>query len=245
MLRSLLPGVIVQANPDRVAGARTVIAENRDVDVLLLDDGFQHRRLHREFDLVLIDASNPFGFEHVLPRGLLREPLEGLSRGSAFLITHAEQVAQDQLDQIASRLHQFNPHAQVYRCKHQQTNLRGRDAATKSLCELTGQRVLAFCGIGNPAAFERQIQQSGALIVQTHRFGDHHFYESRDLLSLADLAKRAGAQVLLTTEKDWVKIAPLVDAVPHVPPIYRVELSIRFHGDDEPRLLDLITSTVR
>jgi tetraacyldisaccharide 4'-kinase len=245
LLRLLLPGMVVEANPDRVAGSKRVIETHPQVDVLLLDDGFQHRRLHRDFDLVLIDASNPFGFEHILPRGLLREPLEGLSRASAFLITHAEQVTEDQRGQIASRLHEFNPHAQVYRCMHLQSNLRGSDGVSKKLCELSGQRVLTFCGIGNPDAFERQIQQSGAVVMKTHRFGDHHHYAKQDMLSLADLAKQAGAQALLTTEKDWVKIAPLADSVPHLPPVYRAELSIGFCGEDESRLLDLITCTIR
>ncbi len=242
MLRSLLPGMIVEANPDRVAGARKIIESHPEIDLLLLDDGFQHRRLHRDFDLVLIDASNPFGFDHVLPRGLLREPLEGLWRASAFLITHAEQVAEDQLDGIASRLHQFNPRAHVYRCMHEQTNLRGSDGTSKNFRELAGRRVLTFCGIGNPDAFERQIQQSGAIIAQTHRFGDHHQYVSKDLLSLASLARQGGAEVLLTTEKDWVKISPLVESVPRLAPILRVELSIRFADGADSRLLDQIDS---
>src|SRR4051812_23350103 len=91
LLRSQLPSVVVHANPDRVAGAQEVLRDHPDVQAFILDDGFQHRRLHRDFDLVLIDATNPFGYDRLLPRGLLREPLAGLARAHAILITRADQ----------------------------------------------------------------------------------------------------------------------------------------------------------
>src|SRR4051794_35567561 len=90
--------VIVHANPDRLQGAKAVLRDHPDVDVFILDDGFQHRRLQRDFDLVLIDATTPFGYEHVLPRGLLREPLSGLSRASAFLLTRVDQALPGAVD---------------------------------------------------------------------------------------------------------------------------------------------------
>src|SRR5205814_1694442 len=105
--------VIVHANPDRVAGAAETLQKHPDVDVFVLDDGFQHRRLQRDFDLVLIDATNPFGFGHVLPRGLLREPLGGLGRASALLITRCDQVAHEALGQVEQKLKWFAPAAPV------------------------------------------------------------------------------------------------------------------------------------
>jgi tetraacyldisaccharide 4'-kinase len=236
MLIAQLPGALVEPDPNRVDAARRVIREHPDVDVFVLDDGFQHRRIHRDFDVVLIDATNPFGFDHVLPRGLLREPLDGLARASAFLVTHAHQAAPDRLAEIERTLHQYNPGASVFRCEHQHAGFDGANPM--------GRKVFAFCGIGNPAAFDGQLDSSGLQRVASHWFDDHYLYSEADLSMLRDLARRSGAEVLVTTEKDWVKLSVLVERVPDLPPIARARLTIRFVDDAESRLFERVIQAI-
>jgi tetraacyldisaccharide 4'-kinase len=204
--------------------------------VFVLDDGFQHRRIHRDFDLVLIDATNPFGFDHVLPRGLLREPLGGLARASAFLVTHAEVAAPDRLAEIGRTLHQYNPSARIFHCEHRHAGFDGADPV--------GRKAYAFCGIGNPAAFDRQLDASGVMRVGSHWFSDHHFYSPRDLSMLRERARQSGAEILVTTEKDWVKLSAIVGRVSELPPIARAQLAIRFRDNDEGELFEQIIRTI-
>jgi tetraacyldisaccharide 4'-kinase len=236
MLRSQLPTTFIEPDPARAAGARRVLSESPQVSVFLLDDGFQHRQIHRDFDLVLIDASNPFGFEHVLPRGLLREPLRGLARAHAFLITHAEQVAAERLAEIESTLRRYNVSAPIFRCEHLHRDFAGADVSNR--------KVLAFCGIGNPAAFDAQLDASAIRRVGSQWFGDHHAYTSDDLAMLRDLARQRGAETLVTTEKDWVKLSGLVQHVEGLPPIARAQLAIRFIDEAEAELFSLITRKI-
>lgn len=243
MLQTGLPGVVVEANPSRVDGAHRVLVGHPNVDVFILDDGFQHRRIKRDLDLVLIDASNPFGFGHVLPRGLLREPMSGLARAGAFLITHTEMVDDITLKGIELTLKRFNPTASLFRCSHVTPDLVRGDNSSLPISEIRGMKVMAFSGIGNPTGFEKQI---GAIadLVAAHRFDDHHHYTLPDLSRLADLAARAGAQTLITTEKDWVKLQSLVGATDRLPPVLRARLSIRFSEGDEASLFEQITRAI-
>jgi tetraacyldisaccharide 4'-kinase len=223
--------VPVMPDPDRVAGGLAVMRDHPDVDVFVLDDGFQHRRLGRDFDLVLIDATNPFGYARVLPRGLLREPLVGLKRADAFLVTRAD-VAGTDAEAVTRELARLHPVAPVYRCAHE------LDATS-----VAGRRAFAFCAIGNPGSFVVALTAAGVGVVGSRAFADHHAYAPRDLASLRDEAAAAGAEVLVTTEKDWVKVerrAP--DA--HGMPVLALPMSIRFFGDDGERLLNQVRSAL-
>jgi tetraacyldisaccharide 4'-kinase len=227
--RKLLPPSIpVHANPDRVAGARQILREHPGTRVILLDDGFQHRRLRRDFDLVLIDATDPFGGDHLLPRGLLREHPAGLSRASAILITHAESVDDAAVASITARIRVHAPAAPTYRCRHELLAQ-----------QIRGSKVFAFCGIGNPEVFERQVARE-AQIVGSERFVDHHRYSPADVERLRRRARGSAAEMLVTTEKDWVKIEPLLPAGPDRDAIIPLRLEIRFDGDDEARLYEQI-----
>lgn len=227
MLQNQLPLMSIEADPDRVAAAKRLLDSHPEIDLFILDDGFQHRRIHRDFDLVLIDASNPFGFDHMLPRGLLRESLSGLARADAFLITHAEM---GQPDAIEPLLRRYNPSARIYRCRHVLNNLP----------DLHGKKIMTFSGIGNPSAFDRQIESAGAVLVCRRHFDDHHHYRRKDLSELAACARRAGAEMLITTEKDWIKIGGIECDLP----IHYARLSIRFEQDGELRLIDAIESSL-
>jgi len=170
MLEGLLGDLVVRAGADRYEAGMTVLREHPEVSVFVLDDGFQHRRLGRDFDLVLVDGSEPFGYGRVLPRGLLREPMEGLARADAVLITRADQ-AKD-VEGIVRAVRRVNAGAPVYRCSHAHGGLRGEDEAVWPMEWLAGKRFFAFAGIGNPAGLEGQLRGVAGTMVGRRWCGD-------------------------------------------------------------------------
>jgi tetraacyldisaccharide 4'-kinase len=230
--------VFLRANSNRCAAGEALLREHPEIGVFLLDDGFQHRRLARDLDVVLVNAAEPFGFGHVLPRGLLREPLGGLGRAGAVVLTHADQATPGQLSSIEAKVRRHNAKAPLYRAMHAPACLRssGPENAEHSMDELSRRRFFAFCGIGSPGAFHRQLEPFGEMYRGRRWFGDHHAYTPADLAEVAAMARNAGAETLLTTEKDWVKVEPFANGVEL--PILRAEIRMQFIGDDEQRLLD-------
>jgi tetraacyldisaccharide 4'-kinase len=249
MLASLLdrpgePPVVIRANPDRVAAGNDVLREHSDTSVFLLDDGFQHRRLARDFDLVLINATEPFGFGHVLPRGMLREPLRGLRRASAFLLTRADQADDAARAAILDTLKRFNPGAAVYESVHAPACFREADRADAiPLDALRDRKWFAFCGIGGPESFVRQLESLGGTRAGHRFFADHHDYKPADLAALKREASDCGAEVLVTTEKDWVKVAACPGSKA-LPACWRLDVEVKVGDDGEEELLAQIRSAV-
>ncbi len=237
--RGGVPPVIVHAEGDRVAGGEAVLAAHPATDVFVLDDGFQHRRLARDFDLVLIDAVQPFGFGRVLPRGLLREPLSGLTRAGAVLVTRADQ---GDAAAVTATVRRFNRAAPVYRCVHAHVGLRTADGDVRPLETLAGTSYYAVAGIGNPGGLARQLEALPGRVAGARWLGDHWRYSADGVRALGAAARAAGAQAVLTTEKDWVKIAPLAAGAGL--PIVRLELAVRFAGDDEHRLFEDVSTAL-
>jgi len=233
--------VFVRANPDRVAAANELLRQHPEVDVFILDDGFQHRRVARDLDVVLINATSPFGFGHVLPRGMLREPLSGLSRAGAIVLTHADRVSADELSRIEQTIRAHNPHAPIYRTFHAHTGLRSPDASSppRSEDELSQVPFFAFAGIGSPDLLDAQLRAYGSTYVGRHWFADHHPYSEAELSELRQAAQAANAKVLVTTEKDWAKIASLPSTTAGLP-IWRIDMTLRFAGDHEHHFLDQV-----
>src|SRR4029079_8704753 len=128
-------------------------------------DAFQHRRLHRDLDIVLLDALSPFGFDHLIPRGLLREPLEGLRRAHAVILSRANLVDDATRTSIRERAQQLAPEAVWAEAIHAPRELRSHGGRTQSLESLHGARIASFCGIGNPTGFRRTLENAGAEIV--------------------------------------------------------------------------------
>ena len=228
--------IIVQANPDRYAGARDVLAKNPAVDVFVMDDGFQHRRLARDFDLVLISAVEPFGFGHVHPRGLLREPISSLSRAQAVLITHTNEVSTDVLQKITAEIRQHTV-IPIFHCSHQQVAVR-IDNTTHPMQWLAGKKVFAFCGIGNPDSFFRQLHKQKVALVGELSLEDHFAYKENTFAKINDAAKKAKADLLLTTEKDFAKLKRLKLTMP----IGVVVMQVQFYNEDDAALLKLIVA---
>ena len=211
-------------NRDRVAAARLAI-ERFDPTVLLLDDGFQHRRLARDLDIVLLDALEPFGFDHVFPRGTLREPLAGLARADVVCLSRADAVAAAEREAIRRRVFELAPNAVWCELAHVASNLINAAGATQPLECLAGKRVAAFCGIGNPAGFRHTLAATHCDIATWREFADHHAFTPIDLASLSDAARACGAQMIVCTQKDLVK-APQ-EKLGEVP-LWAVAIEMRF-----------------
>ncbi len=204
-LEQQLPDVPHLQNVDRVAGARTAV-EEFESQVVLLDDGFQHRRLRRDLDVVLLDALEPFGFGHVLPRGLLREPLVGLRRAGVVVLSRADLVSEAERRRIRDVVRRYNPTAPWCEVRHAPRRLVDSAGGEAPLSTLHNRRTLAFCGIGNPEGFRRTLTELGCDLVGFEPFADHHPYARADIERLAARAVETGADEIICTLKDLVKI---------------------------------------
>ena len=251
MLRRLLPDVPIVVNPDRVAGAAQAI--NRyNAGVLILDDGFQHRRLARDLDIVLVDALNPFGAGYLLPRGLLREPLGALARADFIILTNYDLVPFRQAKEIKQRLKTYAPRAGVLFARHLATGVHRLpgtgDPAVKFTCKhLKDGHWAAFCGLGNPKGFLLTLCHLGARIGQFDAFPDHHKYTRRELADLLEKAKATGCRGLVTTEKDAVKIERLLEGQSDLPVLaLGIEMGVVKRGERlGSRILDTATGKIR
>lgn len=204
-LLARLTGVPVIVNPDRAAGARQAVSGK--ADVLVMDDGFQHRRLRRDLDIVLIDATNPFGYDHCLPRGLLREPLSALRDAHAIVITRSDQVRGEALGELKNRLQALAPSASIHTAIHKPIGLIDPEGNLRGFEAMKGQTIGAFCGLGNPDAFFKTLSGLGMPAIWTHAFDDHQHYGPDTLAWISDQAKASGVSALVTTQKDFVKLA--------------------------------------
>jgi len=203
VLAESCPGVEVVVNPDRVAGAAVAISKF-GANVLIMDDGFQHRRLGRDLDIVAIDSTVPFGFGKLLPAGLLREPIDSLKRADAAVITRCNQVDEAELTQLEGKLRKVNPEMAIARSIHAPVCARFIDDREISLEELKGKKIFAFCGIGNPDAFLNTVGGLGAEVIGSKVFDDHYHYTDQCLADIYEQAQRLNAELMLTTQKDWV-----------------------------------------
>jgi tetraacyldisaccharide 4'-kinase len=200
---------MVVVNKDRVAGAKEAV--EKKADVLIADDAFQHRRLGRDMDILCIDATEPFGYEMPLPAGLLREPLAQLKRAHAAVITRGDQVPAYNLTRITSVLQEYNPDICVAESRHRPVEVVYADGSTHDANALKAAGVVIFCGIGNPESFKKTVEACGADIKACEFFDDHHAYSASDLRRIVEKQTQTGADIILTTEKDWVKIARIAD----------------------------------
>jgi tetraacyldisaccharide 4'-kinase len=209
MLARNLPGVIVLVDKNRVkAGAYAI--KKFGCDTLVLDDGFQYLPLKGRLNLLLVDKTNPFGNGHMLPRGILREPIKHLKRASYIFLTKSNGNRDPELERLIA---EHNPGADVIECAHRPQYLQrfgvAADApnAREPLTYLKGRRVFAFSGIATPESFEKFLRDLGALIVGRERFLDHYRFESEDIAELFAMAQRERAECIVTTEKDAVRIS--------------------------------------
>jgi tetraacyldisaccharide 4'-kinase len=208
MLARNLPGVVVLVDKNRVkAGAYAI--KTYGCDTLILDDGFQYLPLKGQLNLLLVDKTNPFGNGHMLPRGILREPVKHLRRANYIFLTKSNGRRDPELEALIER---YKPDADIIECVHrpqylQRLDVRPGAAGGRELLEwLKGRRIFAFSGIATPESFEKFLRDLGALLVGRERFLDHYRYSPEDMAELYDAAEREQAECLVTTEKDAVRI---------------------------------------
>ncbi len=205
VLEENLPDVPHLQDRDRVRSARIAI-EELEAELLVLDDGFQHRRLARDLDLVLIDALEPFGLGHLLPRGLLREPLSSLRRADVVVLSRADLVSASKRAAIRTEAERRTGPLHWVEARHAPLDVIDTAGTATPIGELTGQSVAAFCGIGNPDGFRRTILPLCSELRDFRIFPDHHDYTATDIDSLQRWARAVEANLVLTTQKDLVKL---------------------------------------
>lgn len=237
-LENRLPSVPHVQNRDRVQAAKNCIEENH-VEAIVLDDGFQHRRINRDLDIVLIDASNPFGYDRLLPRGLLREPVSSLNRADCVVVTRSERVNFPQLEGILGQIKSATK-APVMLSRTKATALIQFSGHRQRLDRSGDFKWFAFSAIGNPSAFEDALVEDGFEVVGSCQYRDHHLYTQDDMDAIVMQARACGAERLICTHKDLVKIGR--DEIEGMPvQALLIELEI---VDGKQQLEQLILSTV-
>ncbi len=219
ILTESCPDAKIIVNPDRVEAAAEAVNEF-GAKVLIMDDGFQHRRLHRDLDIVTIDATQPFGYSRVLPAGLLREPVASLKRADAVVITRCDQTAESELSELEEKLRLVNPNMTIARSIHAAVCIKYMDSCLRrndSIEELRNKKIFAFCGIGNPNAFLNTITELGANLVGSGIYNDHYHYTDSDIDDIHGQANGLEADLILTTQKDWTRTALLTSVKKDIP----------------------------
>lgn len=247
--RRAFPTVPVVAQPDRIAGLRALFETQvgRDTDCVVLDDGFQHRRLARDFDLVLVDASRSPFHDRLIPAGWLREPVESLARASAVVVTHAELATPEELHQLTADVERVHAKPPIAVTSHDWTELdtlAETGEAVRPVSILRGVRALAVCAIGHPDAFIASARRAvGDGRLETITLRDHDPYKASTLEAIIERARLIDAHYLITTDKDWSKLADVPqDRWPC--PVARPRLHLGFtRGEDELR--EAVLQTVR
>lgn len=233
-----LDGVPVVANPDRAPAIAHAIRKDPSIGVVVLDDGFQHRRVARDLDIVLVDATRPCLDDRLLPFGWQRERARALARATAVVVTHASRVDASLAAQIRAH-HGKEPLAW---CDHAWSSVdlmqpgahASRTASHAGVSWLAGKRLALWAGIARPELIRQQAEASGATIVAMPVLRDHAHYSASAVRRLGVEARDAGAEAILMTGKDWVKVAPLSGGL--ALPAAVVRLSLQFcAGEDQLR----------
>lgn len=201
MLASNLPGVAVVVDRNRVKAGRYAI-KRLGCDTLILDDGFQYKKLKHSIEVVLVDSTNPFGNGNMLPRGILREPARHIRRADIIFLTKCR----GDVSSVRDEIRRFNSHADIIECNHAPALL--RDVWSREefpLSWLNGKTTCTLSGIASPKGFENSLRHLGARVIWCERYADHHRYDSSEILYALNRTADMGADALVTTEKDAVR----------------------------------------
>lgn len=239
MLAKHLPEVPVLIGAERAKTGRYAM-EHFGAEVAILDDGYQHWQLERDLDILLVDAVNVFGNGYILPRGTLREPISHISRADICLMTKVDQAAAGSCDYIRETVHCYNPDARIVESIHQPrcfipltewyANIASQGI---DIAKMRGKRIMAVSAIGNPASFEQTLSDLGAVIIESLRYPDHHDYAMSEMTDIFQQAENAGAEAIVITEKDAVKIPADVAREKWSIPIYVICVEVNFQKGSE------------
>lgn len=203
LLAGNLPGVVVLAGKDRRVTGR-LAAERFKAEVIILDDGLQYWQLHRDADIVLVDARTGFGNGRLMPAGILREPATGLGRAAAVVITHSDEVSPRSLELLKKRVVRLAG-GPVFTAEYAPWRIEMADGTVREIGSVSACKVGALCGIGTPESFEATLKRAGADVVFRRFFPDHHPFTQGELDQAARENASAGAELLLTTQKDFIR----------------------------------------
>jgi len=215
MLASNLPNVCVLVDKNRVKSGRYAI-NKMGCDTLILDDGFQYLSLKHRVEILLVDKTNPFGNEKVLPRGILREPIKNLKRADFIFITKSDGQG---VDELRNRLRKLNKRADIIECRHCARYLQNVFTSERKPLEyLDGLKISVVSGIAVPSGFEGEMEKLKAVIVDRNRFADHHRYSEQEVIDIVNKSRKLGTKAIITTEKDAVRF----------PRLYRCDVPVYF-----------------
>jgi tetraacyldisaccharide 4'-kinase len=239
LLASRLPHVPVAVSRDRLKDVEAL--QKHNVELIVADDAFQHRRLGRDVDIVLVDACCPFGNGRLVPAGILREPPKAIQRAHIVVITKADQVSEDELRSLLQKLLQYIPADRLFTSRLELRCWSLWDGSWQDMEDFTVKSlpVVAFSAIGSPESFRRTLDQAGLRVLREQRFKDHHRFDLRDMERLAALKEELGARYLVCTEKDVYNLPkePLIS--PLLVPIISTVI------DEEDRFWSIVAEKLR
>jgi tetraacyldisaccharide 4'-kinase len=222
LMASRCPGAMVVVVPDKLMGARQAVAQG--AELVIVDDGMQHRRLHRDLEIVLIDARAPFGSGMVLPVGALREPASGVARADVLVLTHGEMLSSPERESVESRVRSYQRDVPLVWAHHAAVGVRPVGGGLlQPPATLSGHDVFLFCGIASPEGFRQTVEGLGAHVTGLMGFPDHHAFTGRDLASVRAAAR---SSAILCTEKDAAKVA----AIPGNDDLQCLVIDLHLHG---------------
>lgn len=236
LANKLIGKAIVIADADRISAAKWA-REKFNITAFILDDAFQHQRAKRDLNIVCIDATNPFGNRKTLPFGILREPLENLKRADAIVITRANLVGNEEINTLKSEIEHYTD-CPIFTAMNKVSNITGLENFENGQSQILNlkpqiQKSLSFCALGNPNNFFEQLRREDFNLAATETFPDHHFYTPKDVEKIEKSARRSGAEILLTTAKDAVKLQDLKFTLP----CYVIESEMIFEDTENFRRL--------
>lgn len=209
-LEKKLPGIPVIVGRDRIKSAREAI-QKHGAEYLILDDGFQHLRLHRNLDILTLNSTEPFGPGGLIPRGTLREPLENIARADVFVLSKAN-IGSKNLHWIRQKINSIKPNAIIFEALHKPVRfvdpLKNR---TWSTAEVHGRKMAAISGIGDPHSFEKMVELLGAEILLAARYGDHHEYALSEIKHFIKQCRESNLRDVVTTDKDYFRLKPVIE----------------------------------
>ena len=229
-LRQNLPRVLVGVGADRVAVAQK-LAEKNKIDLAILDDGMQHWPLERDMDIITVNALNPFGNGHLIPRGILREPAAMLSKAAVIVITHATLVTPAELDKLRLEIQKNAPKAQIVEsCLEPLFFYRAQKRSRLSIDRLQKQKVTTFSGLGTPRSFQLLLSHFQIRPIRNFEFPDHHHFSEKELEEIKKVSESSSSGEIITTEKDFYRAPEKISKVLN-PLILAVRLRI-LKGED-------------
>lgn len=194
--------------------------------LFILDDGFQHWRLFRDKDILLIDAEEPFDTRRLLPIGLLREPLKEIKRANIIVITNTDNSRQAMADSLIEELRLYNARALIFTAEHKPSRFMGHMGETMPLKWASGKNFFAFCGLGNPDSFKKTLLSTGCILKGLKTYRDHYRYGQKDIDDILEEAQKNDAEWIVTSEKDMARLKELNM------PENLIALTIRFSVDE-------------